>query len=280
MEVQPLERKNYFNYSLSIAPIAECLSNIVASGVLWQANQDDFLLSVPEVARYLVQNGSSITVQLFPDAKLSEVNYHLNMLPLAALVYQRNMLAFHAAAVCNENSAFLLAGNSGSGKSTLIAALIQRGWKMLADDVAVVGLDEELNPIIYPSQTSIALWPKSLDLISPNSEGLPFCDPNRKEFCIQEAVEDHPRKITGIYRLCVHNKPDVLTETVTGTNCFRTINTILYNSHVADVLCRRDYYFSVMTSLAQDVPYLNLFRPRGVWSVDLLINQVVNGSGT
>lgn len=46
----------------------------------------------------------------------------------------------HAGAVCRGDRALLLPAGSGSGKSTLTAALVQRGFELLSDEVAALSI--------------------------------------------------------------------------------------------------------------------------------------------
>jgi hypothetical protein len=264
--------------SISVNSLPITLDNVVAHGVLWQVADGCLLLNVPAVARYLVETGGSITIEPTQDAPALSVDYFLGMLPLASLLYQRGMLAFHAAALSNGEIAILLAGNSGSGKSTLLTALVQRGWRMLADDLAIIGLDELGKPVVYPTNPEIALWAESLTNLGIVSDSLPSCDANRRIYSLPESFDATPRPLSGIYRLNVHSKPDVEYVDLIGSACFNTIGTILYNSHVADALCNKQDYLRCVASIAQTVKYRDLLRPRGVWSVEALIKQVLNSS--
>lgn len=102
---------------------------------------------MPDAAR-----SGRITIEPPPQADETEVDRFLRMTPLAARLIQRGITAFHVAAVANEDGAALLEGDSGSGKSTLLAALLYRGWTMLADDLAPVDLDDEGNPAVLPAR--------------------------------------------------------------------------------------------------------------------------------
>ena len=51
-------------------------------------------------------------------------------------------LVIHAAAVERDGRALLLPGRPGAGKSTLCAALVIAGWRLLSDELALVGLQE------------------------------------------------------------------------------------------------------------------------------------------
>jgi HprK-related kinase A len=60
-------------------------------------------------------------------------------------------LIVHAAAVARDGFAAILPGQSGSGKSTLCAALVNRGWRLLTDELSLFALDTgELYPLARP----------------------------------------------------------------------------------------------------------------------------------
>ncbi|MCH5375209.1 MAG: HprK-related kinase A [Planctomycetes bacterium] len=60
-------------------------------------------------------------------------------------------LLLHAAVVERGGRAAVLPGEAGSGKSTLCAALIQRGWRLLSDEVAVLqATDDRLLAVPRP----------------------------------------------------------------------------------------------------------------------------------
>jgi hypothetical protein len=65
-----------------------------------------------------------------------------------------DLLAFHSGAVERDGRVVLLAGFSGGGKSTLTAAVTQRGWRYLSDEVASVD----------PASLAVYPFPKDLDL--------------------------------------------------------------------------------------------------------------------
>jgi HprK-related kinase A len=52
--------------------------------------------------------------------------------------FAHRFLVIHAAAVERGGSALLLPGRPGAGKSTLCAALVNAGWRLLSDELAVV----------------------------------------------------------------------------------------------------------------------------------------------
>jgi len=57
---------------------------------------------------------------------------------------QKQYLLLHAASVEKAGRALILTGESGAGKSTLAALLGERGWRLMGDEFALLGLDDGL----------------------------------------------------------------------------------------------------------------------------------------
>jgi hypothetical protein len=255
-------------------PLCSTLDAVSSRGVLWQAAEALFLLDIPDVAKYLVKDGREITIDPAPGASDSDLEHYLNMLPLAAFLYQRGMLVFHAAAVANDQGVILLAGDSGSGKSSLLMALYQRGWRVLADDLAIIGLDGQGHPFILSTSQEIILWPATLNKFGISSATLPSVDANRFKFKIINQVNSGSQQVRFMYKLEVNSKGSVEFEEIMGINRFQAIMRCLYNSHVADALFNRLDYLRSAATIAQSLPIGRLKRPRGVWSVDELADLI------
>lgn len=71
-------------------------------------------------------------------------------------------LVLHAAVVEKGGLALILAADPGSGKSTLCAALVQHGWRLLSDELALLRLDDGL---ITPIARPISLKNGSIDVV-------------------------------------------------------------------------------------------------------------------
>ncbi|MBI5301186.1 MAG: hypothetical protein HY868_03545 [Chloroflexi bacterium] len=276
------------------APYA--IENATARGVLWQAARNRFLLDVPDVARYFVADGRRIVIERAPNANDADVMQFLRMTPLAALCFQRGILAFHAAAVAPPSDlslqaisakpapssqlgiassqkpllavpsrgAILLAGDSGAGKSTLLAALLQRGWTMLADDLAVVEINANGELVVLPTFPDVRLWQDAREKLGIETQRI-----------FQNASSlATPQALRAIYWLAVHNRDEIETRELTGAERFRALGTLTYNSHIADALLDRVAYFRIASVIAQNVPLVHLNRPRGKWSVDALAERL------
>lgn len=262
---------------IKTASVPSVLDGATARGALWQAAPGRFLIDVPEVARYLVEDGNIITIEPMPQADKDEVSRFFRMTPLAALLFQRGITAFHAAAAVGPQGAVLLAGDSGSGKSTLLAALLNRGWIMLADDLAMVDLDEQGNPVVIPTCQDILLWPDAMEkmgIAAQQPNHVRRYDKGRQSLFMQGRFSSAPQHLRAVYWLSVHNKDEIEIKEVEGAERFGAYGALSHNSHIADALLDRTVYFRNAAAISHAAPRRRLRRPRGRWCVEELADMV------
>ncbi|WP_157046147.1 hypothetical protein [Geotalea uraniireducens] len=227
--------------------------------MLWQAAPGRFLLDLPDVARFLVESGTKVTIDPSPTAEEADLRRFARMAPLAALCYQRSMLALHAAAVVGPSGAILIAGDSGAGKSTLLAAMLKREWSFLADDLAAVSLAENGLSMVYPAFPELALWSDARGKLAFDDS-----DTGRHLLPRVESFGTTPQPLRALFRLAVH-KGEIELADVTGTRLFDTLTTLSYNSRIADALLERAAFMRQASAIARTVPVRTLRRPRDRW---------------
>lgn len=117
--------------------VPETLSEATVRCERFDAREGAFLLRSP-AGRFLVEGGSRIVVD--PEDVADEVDVQTYLLGSAfgALLHQRGVLPIHASAVDVGGRAVAFVGPTGAGKSTLAAALVDRGYPLLADDVTAL----------------------------------------------------------------------------------------------------------------------------------------------
>lgn len=76
--------------------------------------------------------------------------------------YSQHVLILHAAAVAHGKRAVIMPAPPGSGKSTLCAALVNRGWRLLSDELTIIRLDTgDISGLARP----VNLKNKSIEII-------------------------------------------------------------------------------------------------------------------
>jgi hypothetical protein len=91
------------------------LPGAAASGPTWQIAGREFLLRVPDIARFLLRDGNEIVVA--PEAPAREADLPIFILGTAfgILMHQRERIVLHASAVRVGGRAVLFCGPSGTG---------------------------------------------------------------------------------------------------------------------------------------------------------------------
>lgn len=108
---------------------------------------------------YFFLDGSSPFNPLPADQAFPLLEWGLNWCVTAHCV---NFLALHAAVVERNGRALILPAPPGSGKSTLCAGLINRGWRLLSDELALI---DPASVMLTPIPRPVSLKNDSIDII-------------------------------------------------------------------------------------------------------------------
>ena len=227
----------------------------------WSAAPDVFRLEVDRVGRYLVEAGREITVEPTSGSEGDVCTFLLGSV-LGACLQQRGILTLHASAVETARGAALFAGASGAGKSTLAAALVDRGFRLLADDVTGVVLDARSRPVALPAVPAVRLWADAAEALSWTDRtsgairaGL------EKRVAPVEHFRASPLAIHAIYLLRRHNRSRVEVEPVPRTASFQALLNQTYRRQFLRGPARRGEHFRALTALAKHAPITRLGWP-------------------
>ncbi|HEY1607247.1 MAG TPA: hypothetical protein VGF77_16790 [Allosphingosinicella sp.] len=136
--------------------------DVVLRGPNWQRTREALLLRVPGVGRFRVLGAATIQYQPEDDQRPEDLTAFLTGSMLGILLHLRGDVVIHASAVLVGDSAILFCGASGAGKSTLAAALGERGYPMLSDDLSVLRPSTEGVLRVAPDGRCHKLWERSL----------------------------------------------------------------------------------------------------------------------
>lgn len=147
-------------------PVPTTLAEPTYSGPIWQIAGKEVLLTVPNVARFWLKDGREIAFEADAAADEADVTAFIVGSVFGILLHQRKYIALHASAVRVNDKAILFCGASGAGKSTLAAALGQRGYPLLSDDICALSVPANGTPMAYPDGRQLKLWAHSIDRLS------------------------------------------------------------------------------------------------------------------
>lgn len=118
-----------------------------------------------------VRAGRAVVVQRAPSTEVETLGAFVVAQALPVLLGQRGLLVLHGSAVKLARRAVVFVGARSTGKSTLAAAFVERGRRVIADDVSAVVVDGE-GASVAAGPPALKLWPDTLAHFGSDPERL------------------------------------------------------------------------------------------------------------
>jgi len=197
-----VERTGAPAVTIRAAAVPAVLPGAAKKGTTWQIAADRFLFQVPGVARFLLSGGREIQFETAAGVDARDVAIFLLGTVFGILLHQRGEIVLHASAVRVNDKAVLFCGASGAGKSTLAAALVQRGFPMVADDLCAVTFAEGGVPMVQPDGRHLKLWAQAIERLDlAERRGAPVRNKLQKFFVEPAATLAEPLPLGAVYAL-------------------------------------------------------------------------------
>jgi hypothetical protein len=227
------------------------------------------LLTVAQVGRFLIRQGSEIVVD--PDPEASERNVQLFLLGSAfgALLHQRGLMPLHANAIVLDGRAFAFCGHSGAGKSTMAAWFHDRGHPVLADDVCVIGFGADGVPIAFPGVPRLRLWRQALEEFGRDAGDYQrsFDALDKYDVPIDAGSESGPVPLAAVYLLgkAAEDARGGTIERLTGIAAVDALVANTYRGLYLETIGGIGPHLATCIRLAKSVP---IFRADRLWGFD------------
>ena len=249
------------------APLAEAPS--------WQAEPYRFLLrGGARAGRFLVEDGTRVTLERNPAAEDEMLCFHFLDAVLAAILRQRGWLVLHANAAVTPTGAIAVSGESGAGKSTTLAALLQRGCTMLADDITVLRLGAAGCVEALPGVPQLHLTEEAAEGLGQDIVGLPRYRWRRMKAAVPIQIASTPAPLRALYLLRSSAQAELQIQTLIGAEKFAALQECVYGPLLPQ---EHPGQFPLFSAVTEQVTVFRLDRPAGRWSVDEIVEAVLNG---
>ena len=229
----------------------------------WQTAPGHFLVNVEGLGRFHVRDGREITVQ--PAEGVSEETIRLYLLSacLSILLHQRRLFVVHCSGVATPMGAVLFAGKSGTGKSTTVSAFLERGYKILADDMLALTFNEEGQVMALPGFPQVKLWADSAEALGRSTAGLRRVVPQHDKFIApeRERYSAAPIRLHAIYDLRVVEGSELLLEPLAHTARFHILLDHTWQKATLTGLGVREWHFQTAARVASLTYAARLTRP-------------------
>jgi hypothetical protein len=156
-----------------------------------------------EAGDYLVEGGTSISIDPVSDAEPDLYRLPLLGIVFAALLAQRGLQVLHASAVSIGGVAVGLVGDKGMGKSTTAAALHHAGHGAISDDVLALNQNSAGDFEMVPGFPHLKLWPRSIEQMGGDPDRLaPLHDRvTKRGYHLGGAFPSAPLPLASLYLL-------------------------------------------------------------------------------
>jgi|GEM_PF-6713571 hypothetical protein len=148
------------NLTIRPSEVPFCLPGGTDVQGCFQNADEQLLIAFPDAGRFLISR-DEVVYEKAPHATNSDVAAVLTGIVLAVVLQLKNRFALHASAVEWNGKAVLFCGLPGTGKSILAAAMLQKGARLISDDLTCLSLRNNL-AFAAAGLRALSLWPDSL----------------------------------------------------------------------------------------------------------------------
>lgn len=243
----------------------------------YQVEPDRFTLSLDNIGKYELTHQGRIHIVPALHANTELVRAVLLGTVLPCLCHMRGVPAMHGSCVLAHGQSVIISGDSGVGKSTTTAALVARGHSVLADDVCVLALDNQVR--VQPATTFIKLDPFGLDIVGGDQTTLHRVpsETGKYIFPLGEQFYPRPAALRAVVEL---STADIQTPQLTSITGVAALELLARNIHRPFTLSSAEHRRSMVllaATVAQTVACYTLERPEhGVHPADVaeMVEQV------
>ena len=232
-------------------------------------------LTIDQIARYAITDGSTITIDREADVPDANVRLYLLGSAMGILLHQRGLLPLHANAVEIDGQAYAFTGASGAGKSTLAAWFHDHGHRIIADDVCAISFDQDQSPFVAPGLPRLRLWREALERSGRDAAAFERSyagDDSWDKFDVplpHGSTIPGPVPLAGIYVLVKGNALEIAR--LQGIEAIEAMFANTYRGvHVPEFGDVGQHWRSCVR-LASHTPTFQLIRP---WDLDSLVDDI------
>jgi len=234
-------------------------------GLLVRRQEAGYHFAYQDGTEFLVScKGDRIAAASPPGATLADTCTYLVGPIMGFALRLRGVVCLHASNVKIDNRAIALCGAPGAGKSTTAAAFAQRGYAVLAEDVAALD-DRGKTFLVRPGYQRVNLSPESAAALCGVADALPAITPNwgKRYLPLTGPAQFHSvaTPLTAIYVLGgrgSQSRPEI--RHLTGIEALMALASNTYTPYLLDAAMRARE-FDVLRRLVAQVPVRRVQPP-------------------
>lgn len=265
------------NYDVVIKEVAKLSKPLIITvdNYLWTSTATCFMQQIPDIGDFLVEDGRDIEFVRLGKSEDKDLRIFLLGSIMGALLQQRGLLTLHASSIKTNKGAVLFMGRSGAGKSTLLNAFLQKGKKMLSDDISAINLNKNDAPEIVSAFPRSRLWADSAEKLNYDVTNMEQARGEIKKYSVPiEGFSQGKTSIHCLVVLTIHNESDILLKKQTKHESFCWMKQYTYRKQFMRGNELMKNQFKTISALSQQVPLIRVTRPSNLFLLDELVAKI------
>lgn len=243
------------------APVADRFGETTPGRLILRVEGEDIVVKRRDVGCYRLTGGRAVAFDPAPGADIADVALILAGSVFAILLHQRGHIVLHGSAIRACDRAILFCGDSGAGKSTLAAALGQRGWPLIADDVCAIDISGPA-PMVHPDARWQKLWSESIDALNLEEQRGDAIRHRARKFYVEPGdVAPEPVAVAAVYVLAAGEAGDIRIERPSLADAALLIRRNAYRPRLVERLGRKQDYLRAAAGILAAGGIFRLVRP-------------------
>jgi hypothetical protein len=250
-----------WDIAIALEPVPDRLSDPVVQTARFEVQPGQLLFKTRTIANFWVQEGKQISIAPKPEVEKLKLCNLLFGGVTGGLLIQRGTLALHGCSIETPGGAVIVCGNSGAGKSTLTALMLERGFRILDDNIAALTPDRD-QWLVQPGLGFIRLTPETLKLLQIEPSGPSYPAPIRPKylhFLSPSEFGDRPQPLRHIYVL--DRTRERLVTPLEGKDKLDILRQFTYMTQMVSGLGQIENYFQQWLKLAKTISISAIGHP-------------------
>ncbi|MDF2883763.1 MAG: hypothetical protein K0R54_4327 [Clostridiaceae bacterium] len=265
------------NVHIRLGEMPEIIKKSIEKGKVRDFSKNECWFIIKNVGIYRIINGNEIVIECISD-DIQGIKAFLLGSAFGCIFIQRNLVAVHGSAILIKDKGVIITGHMGAGKSTLTSAFRTKGYRFLADDIAVTYMDENNNIKVHSAYPQQKLCKDAAIKLGLEIKDLKFIDEEREKFLIpsKEDFVNSSKRLYSIYEIFISKDNDVAVEEILGIKKLERIMCNIYRSGIARTIGIKGIYFRNLIKMAEQIKYYQVLRPKNLFTVDEQMNLIMS----
>nr|WP_245948380.1 aldolase [Falsibacillus pallidus] len=240
------------------------------------------MFCITDTAIFSVQDGNLIAVSPIAGADENKIRLYILGTCMGAILMQRKTMPLHGSAIEINGKAYAFVGESGAGKSTLAAAFLEKGYRLISDDVIAVAFSRNQTPVVMPSYPQQKLWEESLKGFGMDEKFyLPLFERETKyAIPVQDKFLNSVLPLGGVFELIKGEGDAITLNRIQSLSKLTVFFQHTFRSSFLSPLGLMDWHFHASTKIINQIEMYQLQRPLEGFTANMLVEKVIRQIGT